>query len=313
MLAAVGSGLHAEFLAIEREGRLIGGAPVLSDRRGGFHWLYASMFSLPGTPFARPGEHAVVDRAFADAFAERARSRGVVGGAWILYRPAGPEPEASACETVPGDTRWIETAVMRFDGGLDAIRRRMDKKMRNELKHASAGSLVFAEEPAALDEAFPLHQAQAHVWRHRPPPLPLLRRLLEADAGNGAYEAGGPLARLFTVRDGRGLLAAAFVLDHAHESFVWWTGAHPDARHEHAVSWMFWSVAEWAAAAGRSRFNLGASPGLAGVAAFKRSLGAETYRYRVRWLDASNARGLARVVARLQERVRRGRPRGEPE
>src|SRR5262249_3985734 len=106
---------------------------------------------------------------------------------------------------------------------------------------------------------------------------------------------------------------AAFVLDHASESFVWWTGAHPDARHEHAVSGMFWSIAEWAYARGRRRFQLGASPGLEGVAAFKRALGGESYRYPVRWFDESTARGLARVVAALQRRVRGGRPRGASE
>jgi Acetyltransferase (GNAT) domain len=303
-LAAVTPGVSVAFVAIERERELLGGGPVLDERRAGFHWLHASMFTLSGAPFARPGEHATVDRAFAEALAARAHELGAVGGAWVLYRPAGPEPTAS--DRLPGETRWIETALLRFEQGLDPIRKRMDKKTRNELKHAARGRIAFAEAPEAIDEAFSLHQAQARTWGHRPPPLTLLRRLLQGDDG-----ARDPLARLFTVCDTRGLLAAAYVLDHARESFVWWIGAHPDARHEHAVSWLYWSIAEWAEARGRARFNLGASPGLAGVAAFKRSLGGEPFRYPVRWLDDSNARGLARAVAALQRRVRRGRPRGE--
>jgi CelD/BcsL family acetyltransferase involved in cellulose biosynthesis len=305
-LSAVTPGLTVQFLVIERERALLGGGPVIEERRGGFHWLHASMFTLPGTPIARPGEHETVDRAFADALASRAHAQGAVGGAWVLYRPVGPAPVPQALDAVPGETRWVETTLLRLEEGLEPVRRRMDKKTRNELRHAARGRTTFAEEPDAIDEAFSLHQAQARTWGHRPPPLTLLRRLLVT--GNDA-----PLARLFTVRDTRGLLAAAYVLDHVSECFVWWTGAHPHARHENAVSWLFWSIAEWAAARGRARFNLGASPGLPGVAAFKRSLGGESFRYPVRALDDSNARGLARMVAALQRRMRRNRPWGEPE
>ena len=66
------------------------------------------------------------------------------------------------------------------------------------------------------------------------------------------------------------------------------------------------------ACAGRARVNLGASPLLGGVAAFKDSLGARICAYPVRWLDARHAPLAGRLAGWLQERARRGRPRGEP-
>jgi len=49
------------------------------------------------------------------------------------------------------------------------------------------------------------------------------------------------------------------------------------------------------------------------VAAFKDSLGAEAFRYPVRFLDGRAASWPGRVVATLQRAVRRGRPQGESE
>ena len=73
---------------------------------------------------------------------------------------------------------------------------------------------------------------------------------------------------------------------------------------------LLWSVAEWAAAQGRLRLNLGASTGLAQVAAFKRSLAAESYRYPVRWFAATHAAWPGRALAAFQSWRRRGRAIG---
>jgi hypothetical protein len=302
-LAAVLPGHEPAFVAVERDGELLGGGPVVVTRVAGFRWLYLLPFSLPGAPLARAGEHAGVDPAFADALAGRAAELGVVGGAWSCYRPAGPPADLDVLARVPGETRWIETALLDLSGGFDPALRAMDKKTRNELRRAHE-RLSFDDDPGAVDEAYALHQAQGRQWPgHRPLPLALARRLLEERDGRRE-----PIARLFVVRDGRGLLSAGLVLDHASECFVWWTGSHPDARRSHAVTRLFGGVAEWAAERGRARFNLGASVGMEGVAAFKRSLGGAPYRYPIRWIAARGA--VARGLATLQGWVRRGRSRG---
>lgn len=297
-------GLAVRFAAVGDRAALLGGAAVMIERRGPFRWLHALPHVLPGTPLARAGHHAEVDRAVAAALAALARELAVLGGEWSLYRPRGPAVEADAEAALPGETRRLESAIIELNRGPAAAWRRIDRKTRQAIRRAAA-ALRFDEEPAALDAAYALHAAQARrsSWR-APAPLPLSQRLLRA---SGA--AAAP-ARLFTARDARGLLSAALALDHPRETLVWWSGTHPEGRALEAFGFLMWSVVEWAARAGRERVNLGASPGLDPVAAFKRSLGATAVAYPVRWLDASAASLAGRGVAALQRRLRRGRARG---
>ena len=305
-LAAVLPGMSLRCLVVEEGGALAGGMPVLVERRAGFHWLHALPLVLSGAPVARPGAHRSVDAAAAAGLGALQRELGVVGGEWALYRPAGERVAAEALEPVTGETRWIEAAAVDLEAGLEAAWARVDRKTRQEVRQARA-HLVCAEEPAALEEAYALHVAQARAWRaHHRLPLELSRRLL-ADAGDGF----GPVARLFTVRRGAELVCATLALDHPREVMPWWSGADPAARGLHAFALLLWSVVEWAQRGGRARVNLGASVGLGPVAAFKDSLGARLERYPVRWLDAAAAPPAGRAVAALQRRARAGRPLGE--
>ena len=148
----------------------------------------------------------------------------------------------------------------------------MDRKTRQEIRQARE-RLVFAEEPAALDEAYALHVAQSRAWRaHRPLPLELSRRLLE-DAGDGL----GPVARLFTVRRGGALVCATLVLDHPREAMPWWSGADPEARRLHAFPLPALVGGRMGARARGARASTWArARALGPVAAFKDSLGART-------------------------------------
>ncbi len=304
-LAEVLPGMSVRFLAVEADGALVGGAPLLVERRAGLHWLHALPFLLSGAPLARDGHHAGVDAAAGRALADLQRELRAVGGEWALYRPCGPEPDAAAVAAPEGETRTLEAALVDLGAGLDAARARVDRKTRQELR-AAARLLAFAEEPDALEEAYALHVAQSRHWPgHRPLPLELPRRLLARGTG------GAPPARLFTVRDAGGLLAATLALDGARETFPWWSGLHPDGRPLHAFAFLLWSVVEWAAEHGRARVNLGASGGQGPVALFKDSLGARALRYPVRWLDARRAPPAGKLVAALQRRLRRRRALGE--
>ncbi len=303
--AAAMPGCAARVAIVEREGRTLGGAPVIVERRGGLHWLHALPMLLPGAPLALPGEHERVDREVAGAFEALARELRAVGGEWALWRPAGPAPDAAALAPLGGELRRLAGSVVALAGGLDAALARVDRKHRQEMRRARAGGLEFAEEPEALEGCYALHVAQGRSWRgHRALPLELSRRLLGAGADR-------PVARLFTLRRSGELVSGALALDGPHETFVWWGGTHPTGRRLHAFPLLLWHIVEWAAAAGRVRVNLGASTGLGGVAAFKHSLGAEEIRYPVLWLDARRAGALARMVAWAQARWRRGRARGE--
>lgn len=298
--AAAFPGFEWRLLASYEGGALAAGVPVVIARRGPFRWLHALPWMLSAAPLARAGAHAAADRMLATAFAALAQREQVVGGEWACYRP-GVEPVGEdALSAVPGNTRWVETALLPVEHGLDACRAAMGRKARQTLEQAGERGLVFAEEPAALDEAYALHVAQSRHWPgHRPLPIELSRRLLAARA------SGDSVARLFTLRSGHGLESATLVLDGAHETLAWWAGTHPGGRRLQAFTLLMWRVAEWATQHGRRRLNLGASTGLEGVSAFKRSLGADIVRYPVRVLDARHAGWAGRALALAQSARRR--------
>ena len=294
----------AHVIAVEGPRGLLGGAPVIVERRAGLEWLHALPWLLSGAPLAGDDARETVDLAVARALADAARDRGAVGGEWVLDRPAGPAVAPEAVMAIPGETRVLETARVDLAPGVEAAWRRVDRKTRQALSQARA-SLRFEEDPDALPAAYALHLAQSRRWRgHRPLPLELARRLL------AGADACGPAARLFVVRDAGGVLAATLALDHPRETLVWWSGSHPEARERHAFPLLMWEVAAWAAAAGRARLHLGASAGLGPIAAFKQALGATAVPVPVRWLDARQAPPVARAVAAAQRWVRRGRHRG---
>lgn len=305
-LAAVIPGFEWRLLVHEQDGALAAGAPLVLSRRGPFRWLHALPWLLPAPPLAQPGTHAAGDRAIASAFASFAREQRVVGGEWSFYRPDGPAPEEAMLASVPGETRWFEAALLRLDRGLEPVLKRMNRKQRQALEQARARGYTFAEEPEALDEAHALHLSQSQVWgRHRALPLDLSRRLL-------APGGGEPIARLFTLRGRHGLVSATLALDAPQETFVWWSGTHPQGRRGQAFAFLLWCICERAHERGRRRLNLGASTDLPHVAAFKTSLGAEAFRYPVRRLDARAAGWAGRAIGGLQALVRRGRPQGAP-
>ncbi len=301
--------MSAEYLAVERDAGLRGGAVILHERRGGLHWLHGLPFLLSGAPLARPGAHAEVDREVADALAARIEELRAVGGEWVGYRPGGPAIDRACLEAIPGETRVVETALVELDGGLDAAWKRVERRTRQELQRARRSGIGVREEPETLEESYSLYRRQARGWHgHRPLPLELSRRLLEARGEGGAAE---PPARLFVARDAGGVLAAALVLCGAREVMPWWSGSHPDARRRHAFALLLWSVVEWAASRHCARVNLGASAGRGTVEEFKRTLGASGYRFPVRWFGAERATWPGRLIGRLQGWARRDRARGQ--
>jgi hypothetical protein len=280
---------------------LVGGAAVTIERRAGMCWIHALPFVLPGAPIALPGRHAEVDDAIGVAIGEMQRERRAVGGEWACYRPGGEGVASSALQRVSGETRWLEAGVIDLGAGIEEARRRMDRKTRQEIARSAARGVRCAEENDALEAAYALHVRQSRAWGgHRPMPLELSRRLVASGVG-----------RVLTARDAGGLLCASLALDGGHETFLWWSGADPDARTPDAFARLLAWAAEWAASRSRQRLNLGASTGLPAVDRFKRALGTTSIRYPLRWLDARHAPPLGRLVAALQTRVRRGRTRGD--
>ena len=172
-------GLESALVVVEEDGALLGGAPVVFERRAGFTWLHALPMLLPAAPIARAGRHAEVDAAIARALEEVTRSRGVVGGEWSLYRVGAPAVAPESLEVLGGETRWFEAAVVDLSDGLDAAWRRVDRKQRQAMQQSRARAMTFVEDPGALEAAYALHLAQGRHWQnHRALPLECSRRLL---------------------------------------------------------------------------------------------------------------------------------------
>jgi hypothetical protein len=300
-------GMEPAWVAVEDGHGLAGGASFCLERRAGARWLHAMPFLLPGAPLAREGAAAVVDAAVASAIAGLQRDRHLAGGEWcFFYRPAGGV-ESSAIDQVPGRTTVFHTAVLRLAPGT-AFESGLDRDERHLLRRARRAGLAFAEDPAALDEVYALHLAQSRAWRgHTPLPLELSRRLLES-----GLDGAGPAGRVVVLRAAGRLVAGMFVLDHDREVFAWWSGARREGRSAAATRLLMAATADWAAARGRSRLNLGGSGGIGSLSDFKRSLGAVDVPVAVRWLDASCAPWPARGLAAVQSLLRRGRFRGAP-
>ncbi len=295
---------RTEYLLARDALGLAGGMVISVQRMLGAEWLHAMPMLLPGAPLSRPDCREAVDAALAEAFAARAACPAIAGGEWVGYRP-GRALAAETLERVAGETRRLTASLIDLTGeGI--MRWQSDRRERKALRRAERLGLHCAEEPAALDECYALHLVQARRWcGHRPPSLPLLRRLLAAP-----HAGEEPLGRLFTVRNPQRLLCGILVLDSRHETFAWWSGTHPHARDAAATrALLVWAI-EWARARGKARFNLGGSAGLTGVASFKHSLGALDLDYSVRWLAPARSGLVARAFASLQRRARRGRHRG---
>ncbi len=293
---------QVQFVSAERDGVLVGAAPVVLERRLGWVWIRALPYSTSGTALARAGSHADVDRALAEALEAKAREVRAVGGEWVLYRPAGPAVAPDAIERLSGETRVSRSEVIDLGPGAAAAYRRVARHVRESLASSAARGLRFAEEPEAVDETYALYAEQARAWPgHRLKPLALFRRLLVG---------GAPAGRLFTARDSRGLLSGALVLVGEHEWMVWWSGSHPEARRRQAFAPLLWSIAESAARAGAARLNLGASAGRPAVESFKTALGARAQDVLIRWIGSNYASATGKAVAALQSRLRAGRWRG---
>jgi len=299
------AGWTASFLVVEEgDGSLIGGVPVVFERRFALEWLRAMPFTLPGAPVARASAHPLVDRLVADALDARAKERRIVGGEWVLFRPEGPAVDPSAIAQLAGETRVTETDVVDLSEGASVAYRRVQRRTRESIAAAIARGLRCAEEPEALDEIYALYTLQARAWAgHRPKPVAVLRRLL-----SGAT----PGARLFTVRDDRGILSGALALVGEHEWMLWWSGSHPDARRHHGFATLVWSMIESAARAGARRFNLGGSAGMDNVASFKKAMGARAVAVPIRWIGSDYAPPWGKAVAAIQRRRYAARWRGAP-
>lgn len=302
-LAAALPACSIRLIEVREEGRLLGGAPCAVESRLGLTWLHAMPFGLSAAPLAIAGRETEVDEAVAMALAAFQRERTLVGGEWSCYRASRVAVSSAVLELLAGETRFMESSVIDLGQDAGEVHTRMDRKTRQDIVRSASRGVRCEEDALALERVYALHTRQARAWRgYRALPLELSRRLLASGA-----------AHVLNAHDRDGVLCGLFALDAPHETFLWWSGSHPSARASDATPRLMAWAAEWARARGRRRLNLGASRGLPALESFKRSMGARSVRYPVRWLASGSAAPLGKLAAAVQRRVRRGRHRGTQE
>ncbi len=276
--AATWPGASALWLAVRREGRLVGGLPAVVQRRGAGVMARTRVdSSLEGTscgPLAAAdlpdaGQQAVVSLLL-DAY--RRLLPGPLGAVTLALGPAREARLGAAMAARPGWRRHASpTAVIDLAGGADVVAaERLSMTKRNERNRGlRRGAQVEATaDPGALAEYYPLYAAAAAHWGVRPTPLAFLQALL-----------GDPAGRVFftCVRvDGR-VVGGHLNLHLGDRVFAWNGVTDPACARTHFPATLcFWGDIVEACRRGARRLDVGASGGHDSLEGFKKYFGAET-------------------------------------
>lgn len=238
---------------------------------------------LEGTPIALAGE---LQQAHLEGLSRALDFKGSLH----IHGGAGGSPPPI------GRVTSLVTHLLDLRGGFDAVwSGAFDAKTRNMCRKAERAGVRVAEEttPAAMAAYFELYANSARSWGYSEPPYP--RRLFDALLGSGAAELW--LARL----DGA-LIAGAMFL-RGSEDLLYWSAAvdreHRGAAPSNAV--LHAAICS-ACERGIAYLDFGASTGLPGVEAFKRSFGAQPRDYRTVNTASTRQRRLRRWENRLRSR-----------
>lgn len=245
--------------------------------------LLGMPFSLEGTPLPLAGTPSAphVDALFREL------------GALALYGGAGGSPPAL------GQVTHAVTHALDLSEGFDAVwSGSFTAKNRNVCRKAERAGVTVADESATgAADYWALYEMTARGWGADQPPYP--RELFAALLASGAAELW--LARL----DGRPV-AGALLLRGSHD-LLYWSGAMDREHAGVAPSNAVLRVAiESACSRGVGYLDFGASTGLPGVEAFKRSFGATPREFisvalssrrqrSLEWSRRHVARGLGRA------------------
>ena len=239
---------------------------------------------LEGTPVVRSGRATAAHlQALFDAL-------GACGRLELHGGTSGSPPEIGM--TTAGSTHVLDLTL-----GFDAIwNNSFSAKTRNMCRKAERGGLSVAMDCStdAITAYASLYRLSAVGWGYREPPYPdaLFEMLLATDH-----------AELWVARvDGEIVAGAVMLL--GSEDLMYWSGAmNRDFRHVAPSNAIIRAVVETACARNLSYLDFGASSGLSGVEAFKRSFGAQPREYRSISLSTWRYRHLERL-GRAGARVR---------
>lgn len=251
-------GHHPHYLIARREGRVVGGLPIVE--------LHSRLFGRFGVslPFVNYGGVIAADRAASDALIGEAlgwaRSRGL-RHVELRHRdrlaPAWPARHHKVAMWLP----LMESAEAQWAA--------LDRKVRNQIRKAEKSGLTVAEGGVEWLDAF--YGVFAHHMRDLGTPV-LHRRVFDAVA-----RALPPHARFFVVRHAELPVAASLTLAFRGTVEVPWASALRTHNDKAPNMLLYWAMLKAAIAAGATRFDFGRSTPDEGPFHFKRQWGAEPH------------------------------------
>jgi len=261
------------WLTAERGGTPLAGLVLLETRRGPFRVVEGHYDGTSGSPLVADGISG--EAAASAVVALLAKLDEETGGPLVLTTAlhlSGDWDHALAPELEGrGFVREaVPVAVMSLSGGVEHVERHLMKKnRRNERNKALRRGCVtgVTDDPAILDEFYPIYRKAARRWGKAPTDRGLLGDLL----------AGGE-GRVFctTVRFEGDLLGAHFNLMDGDTVTAWLAASVRERSRELFPSTLLvWTDIEESCRRGAAWLDLGAHGGQAGVANFKKLVGTE--------------------------------------
>jgi CelD/BcsL family acetyltransferase involved in cellulose biosynthesis len=253
--------------------RAVAGLSLLETRRGPFRIVEGHYDGTCGAPLVADGlDAAAAEAAVAALLAEfDALTRRPAVLTTALHLPPTWDRDLQPRLTRLGFAREaVSVAVMPLSQGLDHVEYHLLKKnRRNERNKALRRGCVLGvtDDPAVLDEFYPVYQAAARRWGAAPVARGLLEDLLDG---------GGGEVFCTTVRFEGGLLGAHYNYVDGDTVIAWLAATVPERSKEFFPSTLLvWADLEEACRRGAAWLDLGAHGGQSGVANFKKLLGAE--------------------------------------
>ncbi|MCB4454443.1 GNAT family N-acetyltransferase [Leisingera sp. McT4-56] len=216
----------------------------------------------------------------------------------LILSPETPALHLSRLGAVPLVTP-AHAAIWDLSGDLDQRRAALHQKWRNRLKHGAAQNLRLTRQNLPHDVRHWLFQADAKqqtLRGYRSWPIGLTLAYARENKGQ---------AKLFQASEGKEAVAAILILSHG--SGATYHIAHTTARGKQlsAHTLLLWEAANWLAAKGICRLDLGLinTEDAAGLARFKLGTGANLHRLGGTWGFWPPLGRILRPLARLDHRL----------
>lgn len=251
-------GHHPHYLIARRQGRVVGGLPIVE-----LHSRLFGRFAV-SLPFVNYGGVLAADAEAADALLREAvgwaRSRGLRYVELRHRARLAPEWPARRHKVA----MWLGLA-----GSAEAQWGALDRKVRNQVRKAEKSGLTTTAGGVELLDAF--YRVFAHHMRDLGTPV-LHRRVFDA-----VLRALPGQARLFVVRHAEVPIAASLTLAFRGTVEVPWASALRAHNDKAPNMLLYWAMLTAAIANGATRFDFGRSTAGEGTFHFKRQWGAEPH------------------------------------